>query len=225
MAQINDSVQPRPSAATHDHRADRRRYLSGALDRNALNPDPFNQLETWIQDARTAGNTEPTAMILATADASGQPSARCVLLKHVDHGLCFYTDRDSRKGHDLSANPRAAVLFYWPETERQVRFEGGVEILSDAEADAYFSSRPTGSQQAAYASKQSQPIADRATLEAAHAAIVHEFPDGPPRPSRWGGYRLVPQRIEFWQGRDNRLHDRLQLDRTDSGWKITRLQP
>ena len=165
-------------------------------------------------------------MTLATAAASGAPSARVVLLKGVDHGFCFYTNRDSRKGRELDENPRAALVFWWPELERQVRVEGAVERVDDATADAYFASRPRGSKLGAWASPQSRPIPDRETLAALLKEIELENPeDEVPRPGFWGGFRVVPEAVEFWQGRASRLHDRHVYRRDADGWRTERLAP
>jgi pyridoxamine 5'-phosphate oxidase len=166
-------------------------------------------------------------MTLATVDAGGQPAARTVLLKSIDRrGLTFYTNLDSRKARELAANARAALLFWWPPHARQVRFEGKIEPVSDSEADAYFATRPRGSQIGAWASAQSRVIADRAALEAAEQEIEARFAGGPvPRPPFWGGYRLLPERVEFWQGRINRLHDRLRYTCRGKNWQIERLAP
>jgi pyridoxamine 5'-phosphate oxidase len=167
------------------------------------------------------------AMTLATMASDGGPSARMVLLKGLDErGFVFYTDYDSRKGRELAANPRAALLFYWIELEREVRVEGLTEKTSAAESDEYFASRPLGSRLAALASRQSSVVADRQSLEKDYAEIERRHGDAPPRPSTWGGYRLVPDSIEFWQGRPNRLHDRLLYTKSrDGSWKIARLAP
>jgi pyridoxamine 5'-phosphate oxidase len=166
-------------------------------------------------------------MTLATVDAEGQPAARIVLLKGIDQrGLTFFTNRESRKGRELAANPRAAAVFWWPPLARQVRFEGTIEEVDRAETDAYFQSRPKGSQLAAWASAQSRVIADRAELEAAERAQRERFGDGQVAlPPFWGGYRLVPVRVEFWHGRQSRLHDRLRYTKTGEGWRIERLAP
>jgi pyridoxamine 5'-phosphate oxidase len=210
-----------------DHRQSRRDYLRGRLDKADLDPNPMIQLEKWISAAKEPGHPDPTAMILATADSDGQPSARAVLLKHMDQdGLCWYSDARSRKGRELATNPLASVLFFWPHWERQVRVDGRVVTLSAAQSDHYFASRPLGSRMAAAASEQSAPIADRKALENRLEAIRNRYPGGNvPRPPAWTGYRLLPHRFEFWQGRENRLHDRLQFDRNGEGWAITRLMP
>ncbi|WP_018864528.1 pyridoxamine 5'-phosphate oxidase [Thioalkalivibrio sp. ARh3] len=210
-----------------DHRHTRRDYTHSELHRRDLLDNPLTLLDQWLQDARDAGNPDPTAMILATADADGQPSARTVLLKHVEgEDLCWYTDSRSRKGQDLTENPRAALLFYWPETERQIRVEGSVTALPGEAADEYFAQRPRASQLAAAASIQSQPIGTRTDLEGRVHALEQQYPEGAiPRDPAWIGYRLQPELFEFWQGRAGRLHDRFQYHRGSDGWEITRLMP
>ncbi|MDD2893787.1 MAG: pyridoxamine 5'-phosphate oxidase [Halothiobacillaceae bacterium] len=210
-----------------DHRATRREFLHGELHRADLLPDPHAMLARWLQDAEAAGNFDVTAMALATANLTGQPSVRWVLLKHFDaRGLCFYTDGRSRKGQELADNPQASLAFYWPENDRQVRVEGRVERLPDTDNEAYFNQRPQGSRLAAAASHQSQPIAARAVLEEHLDALRAQYPAGDvPRNPDWGGYRLVPQVYEFWQGRENRLHDRFVYARAPDGWVVQRLMP
>ncbi|SIT65856.1 Pyridoxamine 5'-phosphate oxidase [Ectothiorhodosinus mongolicus] len=208
-----------------DHRQTRRSYTRGALDRSDLSPDPLLQLGRWLDDA--ADQPDATAMILATADAQARPSARAVLLKHVDaKGLCWYSNDISQKGEELKVNPYASLLFFWAPLERQIRVQGQVEKLSAAEADEYFASRPLGSQQAAVASLQSHPVESREALEQRLAEVEARYPAPPiPRPESWIGYRLVPERFEFWQGRENRLHDRLVYTPLGDGWEIQRLMP
>ncbi|MFP4079880.1 MAG: pyridoxamine 5'-phosphate oxidase [Ectothiorhodospira sp.] len=208
-----------------DHRQTRRSYTRASLRRADLSADPLEQLDRWLQDA--ADQPDATAMVLATADARGQPSARAVLLKHVDHrGLCWYSSDDSPKGRQLAENPAAALLFFWAALERQIRVEGRVERLPEADAEAYFHSRPRESRLAAAASQQSAPIDSRQALEQRLEAVRQRHPEGPvPRPAAWIGYRLVPERLEFWQGRENRLHDRFLYTRSPDGWEIQRLMP
>ena len=205
----------------------RRDYEMRGLSRADVLADPLEQFTRWFDEACGAPVQEPNAMTLATVDAAGQPAARTVLLKGIDRrGLTFYTNLESRKAGELAVNAKAALLFWWPPHARQVRFEGTIEPVADAEADAYFAARPRGSQIGAWASAQSSVIADRAALEAAEQEIVARFAGDPvPRPPFWGGYRLVPERVEFWQGRINRLHDRLRYTRRGEGWQIDRLAP
>jgi pyridoxamine 5'-phosphate oxidase len=205
----------------------RQEYGERGLRKNDLVADPLEQFVRWFDEARSAPILEPNAMTLATVDATGQPSARTVLLKAVDRrGLTFYTNLESRKARELAANPKAALLFWWPPQGRQVRFEGEIEPVDQAEADAYFATRPRGSQIGAWASAQSTVVADRAALDAAEQEIAARFAGGAlPRPPFWGGYRLVPVGIEFWQGRINRLHDRLRYTRRGEGWDLERLAP
>ena len=187
-----------------------------------LDRDPLRQFESWFDAAREAGVRAPEAMALATAAPDGAPSARMVLLKGADErGFAFFTSYESRKGDELEANPRVALLFYWEPLGRQVRVEGTVERVSDEESDAYFASRPPGSRAGAAASHQSRPLADRAELERTVAALG----DDVARPEWWGGYRLRPERYEFWQHRENRLHDRFLYQRDGSAWSIRRLYP
>lgn len=201
-------------------------YAKGRLEEGDLPGDPVAALAGWLKDAKAAGAPEPTAMCLATASLDGQPSARFVLLRGLDaRGLTFYTNYTSRKGEELDDNPRLAAVFWWPLLERQVRVEGEAVRVSAEESDAYFADRPLDSRLASAASPQSQEVPDRSTLEAGVEAFKAEYPDGPPRPDAWGGYRLVPDRIEFWQGRPARLHDRLLYTRAADGWHVARLAP
>jgi pyridoxamine 5'-phosphate oxidase len=198
------------------------------LDPDQLDPDPVVELARWIDDAEQAGHRLATSFALATADASGRPAVRMVLLRGIEpDGLRFYTNRGSAKGRDLAANPRAAAVFWWERTNRQVRLSGRVIALSDDESDAYWNSRPAGHQLAAWASAQSKPIADRAAIEAQVADASARFGGGLiPRPPFWGGYRLVPDIVELWESREDRLHDRLEYRRRpDGAWDWQRLQP
>lgn len=205
----------------------RREYDLGGLDEADLAADPFTQFGLWLEQAIAADPLDPTAMTLATADRQGRPSARVVLLKGFDErGFVFFTNYDSRKGRELAENPRAALAFFWAALHRQVRIEGTVEKVPAAESDAYYASRPLGSRLGAWASPQSQPIADRAELERALAEVAarQERVDLP-RPEFWGGYRLRPEAIEFWQGRPSRLHDRILFQNGPEGWRRQRLAP
>ena len=228
----------------------RRDYTAGTLDRGDMLADPISQFRVWFDEAsRPAGGrfrrfgialykafqeligsqpVDPNAMVVATADAEGKPSARTVLLKGVDaRGFVFFTNYRSQKGRELEANPHAALVFYWPSLERQVCVAGEVTLLSREESDAYFRSRPRGSRIAAWASDQSSPVQDRRALETSVRLVETRFAgkDVDPPPF-WGGYLLAPRRIEFWQGRANRLHDRFQFTRDNAGnWTLTRICP
>jgi pyridoxamine 5'-phosphate oxidase len=207
----------------------RREYQFASLTEADVHPDPTAQFERWLSEALRAELPEPTAMTLATVDAEGRPSARIVLLKSAGaDGFVFFTNYDSRKGHELAARPDAALLFYWAELERQVRIEGRVAKVPAAESDAYFAIRPLPSRIGAWASPQSRVISDRGWLEQEFAALQLRLAAAGgdvPRPPHWGGYRLVPATFEFWQGRRSRLHDRIRYRQDGGSWRIDRLAP
>ena len=204
----------------------RKDYKLAALDVGDVAASPFTQFDAWFAEALKAELPEPNAMTLATCDASGRPSARVVLIKGFDErGMVFFTNYQSHKGQDLAANNRAALLFFWPELERQIRIEGRVETVSAADSDAYYQSRPPLSRIGAWASPQSQILPSRTDLEARFAAFAAEHGENPPRPAHWGGYRVVPIFFEFWQGRRSRLHDRICYRLSDKEWKVERLAP
>ncbi|HVK75041.1 MAG TPA: pyridoxamine 5'-phosphate oxidase [Kofleriaceae bacterium] len=202
-------------------------YDGERLDPAICPADPFELFHGWFAVAEEAGAPKVNAMTLATVGADGRPSARMVLLKELDpRGFVFFTSYDSRKGQDLAAHPHAALVFYWEPFDRQVRVEGTVERITAAESDAYFAVRPRGSRIGAIASPQSKPLASRAELEALVTAVETALgDDDPQRPASWGGYRVVPDLIEFFQGQPSRLHDRVEYRRTPSGWTRTRLAP
>lgn len=206
----------------------RREYAAAGLDETDLAPDWVTQFARWIAAASDAGLPEANAMVLATADTAGQPSARTVLLKGYDErGFAFFTNYGSRKGSELAANPRAALVFPWHALERQVLVVGVVARLPDQDSEHYWARRPRGSQLGALASEQSQVIGSRRELEDRAAALARDHPEGTPvpRPSGWGGFRVRPATVEFWQGRIDRLHDRLRYRRAGTGWTVERLSP
>ena len=203
----------------------RRDYLGAPLLEADAGSDPIDVFLSWFR-AAAAGEPDANAMALATVDPAGQPSVRIVLLKDADaRGLTFYTNYESRKAHDLTANDRAAVVFYWRSLDRQVRVEGDVERVAAGESDTYFASRPVEARLSAAASPQSRPVDSREALEGLVETIRREHGEHVPRPAFWGGYRLRPHAFEFWQGRPNRLHDRLRYERHDGGWRRGRLAP
>jgi len=206
----------------------RRDYTQAVLDERQVNADPFRQFDLWFGQARAATGHEPNAMTVATASREGIPAARMVLLKGVDdRGFVFFTSYTSAKGDDLQSNPVASLLFYWPELERQVRIAGQVETISRADSSLYFQARPRGSQLAAHLNLQSQVVPDRAFLEQEYARLEAAFGDQEIEPpGNWGGYRVVPEMFEFWQGRQSRLHDRVRYHLADDrAWVIERLGP
>ncbi|MDC8759638.1 pyridoxamine 5'-phosphate oxidase [Janthinobacterium fluminis] len=236
MEQLGTAMQKRrgigddtPAAATPGSLLAglRKDYSQSSLMETDVLADPLAQFGKWFDEALKAQVNEPNAMTLATAGADGRPSSRIVLIKQYDQrGFSFFTNYDSDKGRQLADNPHAALLFFWPELERQVRIEGRVEKTAAAESDEYFGLRPLQSRLSAIASQQSAPIASRAALDANFAAVAAAAGEQPPRPAHWGGYRLVPERIEFWQGRRSRFHDRIVFTRqADGAWRIERLQP
>ena len=205
----------------------RKEYTRAGLQEPDVDPDPVEQFRRWFDEALAANLHEPNAMTVATATPGGRPSARVVLLKGFDErGFVFYTNYEGRKGRELEENPRAALLFYWGELERQVRIEGPVSRVSEEDSDAYYASRPRGSRLGALASEQSRVVGSREVLEGRIRGLEAEYEGSDvSRPAFWGGYRVEPEVVEFWQGRENRLHDRIVYRRDDGDWPIERLQP
>ena len=204
----------------------RQEYMRAGLSEADAHADPLVQFERWFKDALAAQLPLANAMTLATVSPGGSPDARVVLLKGVESGgFVFYTNYESRKGRQLARRPEACLVFLWAPLERQIRIEGSVEKVSPQDSDTYFSSRPVGARLSARASAQSEVVSGRSFLESETEKIKTQYGENPPRPSHWGGYRVVPSRVEFWQGRENRLHDRLLYTRNDSSWKIERLAP
>ncbi len=202
-------------------------YALGALRKAEVDPDPIKQFQRWLQEAVAARLPEPNAMTLATADRNGRPFARVMLLKECDaEGFAFFSNYQSAKGRQLAENPQAALVFLWLELERQVRVEGKVSPIAPAESEAYFRSRPRESRLGALASRQSQVVASRRILDERFQQLADCYPgDDIPMPAHWGGYRLRPELLEFWQGRQGRLHDRLRYRRRENDWLLERLEP
>lgn len=211
---------------TRDLASAREEYARGGLDEADLLDDPISMFERWYDQAHESGVHEPNAMVLSTADGRGRPSSRTVLLKEVAaRGFVFYTNLASRKGVELGLNPWAALLFLWHDLERQVRVEGPVTLLPRAEVEDYFATRPLGSQRGAWASRQSTTVSGRSWLEQSYAAVEERFGEDVPAPEFWGGYVVRPERVELWQGRPSRMHDRLLYERAGEGWTTRRLAP
>ena len=212
---------------TSDLRGVRRDYQSTGIRRSEMAANPVEQFNHWLQDAVDAGAIDATSMTLATSGADGRPTARVVLLKHVDdHGFCWYTDSRSQKGQQIAENPNASLLFYWREFNRQVRIVGQAHTLSAEDAETYFRSRPAGSRFSAASSLQSSEVESRDVLEKRVAELQAQYPDGDvPRPDAWIGYRLIPEEFEFWQGKVDRLHDRIIYQRNSDNWTLIRRSP
>jgi pyridoxamine 5'-phosphate oxidase len=226
MAPMKEPPSPTRPAPVLDLTAVREEYQTAGLHRADLAADPIAQFRAWYAEWEATDPFDPAAVALATATADGRPSVRFVLVRRVDHGFCFFTDTTSRKGEELAANPQAALCFGWIPLSRQIRVVGAVERLAADEIDSYWQARPHGSRVSAAASAQSQPIADRAALEARRDEVAAAVGDGPvERPDGWGGYRLVPDEVEVWQGRADRLHDRFVYTRAGGTWSLQRLMP
>ena len=206
----------------------RREYGDHGLDLPDLADDPVAMFRRWLADTVAAGIHEPNAMVVATVDADGRPSTRMVLLKELDHrGFVFFTNYESRKAEEIAANPAVALLFPWQDLQRQVRVEGTATRVSHAESEAYFATRPRESQLGAWASPQSRVVASRSALDERYGGVLAQFADldAVPLPPHWGGFRVAPEVVEFWQGRRGRMHDRLVYRRTDAAWRVDRLAP
>ena len=203
----------------------RSEYDTASLEPATMDDDPIAQARAWLQAAIESGVRQANAVSLATADGSGSPSVRTVLLKELDTGFVVYTNYESRKARQIAENPRAALSITWVSMHRQIRVEGPIEKISEAQSDAYFATRPRGAQVAAVASRQSEELDGRRGLEARFAAIESDHPGEIARPESWGGYRVIPERVEFWQGRADRMHDRIEYLRTPDGWHKRRLSP
>jgi pyridoxamine 5'-phosphate oxidase len=222
------NVAPGDAEPLMDLAALRSAYTAGGLSESDLAVDPMDQLASWLRDVLAAGLPEPNAMVVATVDVDGRPSARTVLLKGLDsRGPVFFTNLSSRKGRALAADPRVGLLFPWHAIQRQVHIEGEAEPVTREETQAYFDTRPYGSRVGAWASPQSEVVGGREELERRWAEAAARFPEGQPvpAPEHWGGLRVIPRTVEFWQGRPDRMHDRLRYRRTSSGWTIERLAP
>lgn len=204
----------------------RREFNSGSFTEKNAEQSPFDQFEKWLQDAQTAGFLDPNAVTLSTVDSSGMPSARVLLLKSFDeNGFVVYTNYESKKASDLEANPKASMLFFWDKLERQIRIQGRIEKITPEESDAYFQTRSYTSKIGAWASKQSRKLSSRYKLLREVAGFVAKYPVKVPLPPHWGGYRLIPEYFEFWQGRESRLHDRITYERQEDNWILSRIYP
>lgn len=204
----------------------RREFNSGSFSAKNADKSPFKQFDKWLTDAETAGFLDPNAVTVATVGNDGMPSMRVVLLKSFDEqGFVFYTNYESKKGREIADNPLASMLFFWDKLERQIRIQGKIEKVTPEESDAYFKTRSHTSKVGAWASKQSEPLSSRNKLMAEAAMLMAKYPINVPRPPHWGGYRLIPEYFEFWQGRESRLHDRIVYEKNNADWNISRIYP